>query len=87
MSRKKKETLIELLDRAVHAELAAQTADIQSMSKADLLESTLDNYSKLQRLWVMLLHQDPPCWQLLEQVSAEMQILEKTLEPLLRRCL
>jgi hypothetical protein len=82
--KRKKKTLVESIDREAKA---AITVDVQSMSKADVLDSLLGNYSQLQRLWIMLLHEDRPCWPLLEQVSEEMKIMEQTLEPLLRRCL
>lgn len=81
MKRKKKETMTEALDRAAQTELTAQ---IQSMTKAELRESMLRGYSQLQHLWLMQLHARRPCWPLLEQLSAEMKIMEETLEPLLR---
>ena len=81
MPRKKKTTLTEFIEREATAALAADTA---GMSKADLLDSMLDNYSKLQRLWNLLLAEEHPRWPLLEQVSTQMKTMETTLEPLLR---
>lgn len=77
----KKKTFTEFIDRAAKAALAAETV---GMSKADVLDSMLANYSRLQRLWNLLLAEERPCWPLLEQVSTEMKMMEETLEPVLR---
>ena len=81
MKSKKKETFTEFIDREAKAAIAAETA---GMSKADVLDSMLANYSQLQRLWNLLLAEERPCWKLLEQTSKEMKMMEETLEPLLR---
>lgn len=81
MKRKKKETLTEFIEREAEAALAAENA---AMTPAEHLDCLLRNYSKLQRLWLMVLNSDRPSWLVLEQISSEMKLMEQRLEPLLR---
>jgi hypothetical protein len=57
--------------------------DVSQMSDAELIEYTLATYTNLQRIWRMeLLILPQPDWEIVEEVSRQMSMLEEGLEGL-----